>query len=163
MTRTQAKRGGIIIFLCVILSIILMIRPVPIVFEQYRPDWIILIAVYWAIALPHRYNVGLAWLSGLVLDLLLSSTLGIQAFALALVVYIAASSFQLIRNMALWQQAIVIALLDFVYRLLIYGLENVFTNVQLQGGYYWPVITTSVIWPWIFLLMRKVRRKFKVA
>jgi len=162
MAKSKLKSGGFIIFLSIIISIILMIRPVPNAFEHYRPDWIILVVVYWAIALPHRYNVGQAWISGLVLDLLLGSTLGIQAFSLALVVYLASTYFQLIRNMALWQQAIVIAGLEFTYLLVIYSLENMVGNVQLLGGYYWPVLTTSIIWPWIFLLMRKVRRRFKV-
>ena len=162
MKRHKMKRGGAVIFLSVIFTIILMIRPVPLAFESYRPDWIILIAIYWAMALPHRYNIGLAWLTGLTLDLLLGSALGVQAFALSFVVYLAASNFQLIRNMSLWQQAIIVCFFDFLYRLFIFILENIVNDAQIQAEYFWPVLTTSVVWPWVFLLMRKIRRKFKV-
>ena len=42
--------------------------PLPSLLDAYRPDWVALVVLYWVIALPHRINIGTAWVAGLLLD-----------------------------------------------------------------------------------------------
>lgn len=52
---------------------------------MFRPDWVALVVLYWVIALPHHLNVISAWVVGLIMDILLGSTLGIHALSMAVI------------------------------------------------------------------------------
>ncbi len=136
--------------------------PWPYAIDVFRPSWLVLILIYWVMALPHRVNVGTAFILGLVWDLLLSSVLGLHSFALSIIVYLVAFKSQLLRNMALWQQALVVLLLSALMLLIIFLLEFVLQHSPFKSAILWSSVTNAILWPWLFLLMRKIRRKFGV-
>ncbi|WP_042880459.1 rod shape-determining protein MreD, partial [Aeromonas sp. ZOR0002] len=130
--------------------------------DPFRPDWLAMVLIYWALALPHRTNVGTAWVAGLLLDVLLGSTLGVRAMAMAITTYLAAFQFQKIRNFSLWQQALIIGLLSLVGKITVFWAEHLFSRASLNFAYFWSTLTTMLIWPWIFMVLRKVRRRFNI-
>ena len=64
------------ISLSIIIALMLTILPLPLWAAWFRPEWLVLVAIYWSIALPHRFNIGVAWLLGLLLDALSGTILG---------------------------------------------------------------------------------------
>ena len=46
----------------------LTLAPFPEWADPYRPDWVAMTMIFWAINLPNRYSVGVAWIAGLVVD-----------------------------------------------------------------------------------------------
>ena len=105
-------------------GLFLSLLPVPEMLEPFRPDWVTAILLYWVIALPHRVSVGYAWCMGLFLDVLLGSTMGLRAFSLSVVAYIASVQCQRLRNYSVGQQAIVIGLLVLLSKLLTFWGEH---------------------------------------
>lgn len=154
--------NGVIILLTLLLSLIAAIMPMPISIDTFRPDWVLVVTMYWAIALPSRVNVITAWVMGLLLDILLGSILGIHAAAMAITIYIASGNFQKIRNFSLWQQSLVIGVLAALYHLVVFWLQRLLTDVVFLPSYLYPVITSMILWPWAFLLLRKTRQHFKI-
>ncbi|GHE99231.1 rod shape-determining protein MreD [Thalassotalea profundi] len=154
--------NGIIILLTFIVALMATIMPLPIAVDAFRPDWILVVVLYWCLALPNRVNVVTAWLFGLLLDILLGSILGIHAAAMALSVYIIAGNYQKIRNFSVWQQALIVGILSALYHLLVFWFQRFLTDVVFLPHYLYPVITTVILWPWAFLLLRKIRRHFKI-
>ena len=80
-------RLTILATLCV--AMLLMILPMPDWARPFRPQWVTLVLLYWAIALPHRVGVGSGFATGIVLDVLTGTLLGQHALGLSIVTFIA--------------------------------------------------------------------------
>lgn len=151
------------IALSIIAALVLQIMPMPLLADQLRPDWVLLVLSYWALALPNRVNVGVAFINGLILDILLGTSLGVHSFAMCISIYVLAANYQRLRNYSVWQQAVVIGILSALYHLIVFWLQHLLTDIYFQFTYMWPVLSSMLIWPWLFLLLRKVRRQFRVS
>ena len=154
--------NGIIIILTLLVALVASITPLPLSIDAFRPDWVLVVLVYWCLALPTKVNVVSAWFMGLLHDVLLGSVLGVHAAAMAITVYIVASNFQKIRNFSVWQQALIVGTLSALYHLIVFWFQRFILDVVFLPSYLYPVLTTIVLWPWVFLLLRKTRRHFKI-
>lgn len=154
--------NGIIIIFSLLVALIATIIPLPSNVDIFRPDWVLVFLIYWTMALPGRVNVGTAWLMGFLLDVLLGSTLGVRAAAMAVSVYIVSANYQKIRNFSLWQQGLIVGVLVALYQLLVFWLQRLLSQIVFDPQYLYPVITSIILWPWAFLVLRKIRRHFKI-
>lgn len=151
------------IAMSIIVALILQIMPMPPIADPLRPDWVLLVLSYWTLALPNRVNVGVAFLNGLVLDILLGTSLGVHSFAMCICVFVLAANYQRLRNYSVWQQSIVVGILASLYHLVVFWLQHLLTDIYFLFTYLWPVATSMLIWPWLFLLLRKVRRQLRIS
>ena len=155
-------RSKVVIGCSFLVALILQTIPWPGSLDLFRPSWLLLVTCYWVLALPHRVNVGSALILGLLWDLLIGSTLGIRGMMMAIVMYIIAMNFLVIRNMALWQQAMIIAALTVLFEVLIFFGEYLIQDVVFNPLSLWSALINCILWPWMILLMRRVRRHWHV-
>ena len=151
------------IALSIIIALILQIMPMPVWADQLRPDWVLLVLAYWTLALPHRVNVGVAFINGLVLDTLLGTSLGVHSFAMSVSIFVLAANYQRLRNYSVLQQALVIGMVAALYHLLIFWLQHLLTDIYFLFDYLKPVATSMIIWLWLFPLLRKIRRQLRLS
>ncbi|MCH8537496.1 MAG: rod shape-determining protein MreD [Alkalimonas sp.] len=159
----QKARGIGVIYLSLLLALILTVTPMPAMVQLFRPDWALLVLLYWVLALPYRANIGLAFVLGFLVDVLVGTVLGVNALAFSVVTFVVASNYLKIRNFSILQQALLIGLLLAFYHLMIFWLSHFLTGVYFLPDYLWPVLTGTLAWPWIFWLLRRVRRQFKIS
>ncbi|ASC58157.1 rod shape-determining protein MreD [Vibrio vulnificus] len=155
-------RSKIVIGASFFVALVLQTIPWPGALDLFRPAWLLLVTCYWVLALPHRVNVGSALVLGLLWDLLIGSTLGIRGMMLSIVVYLVALNFLVIRNMALWQQALLIAFLSVLLEVFIFCGEYLIQDVVFNPLSLWTAVINCILWPWVFLLLRRVRRHWHV-
>ncbi|OEF28461.1 rod shape-determining protein MreD [Vibrio rumoiensis] len=156
--RNNLFRTKFVIWVSFAIALILQAVPWPGPLEMMRPSWIILICCYWILALPHRVNVGSALILGLMWDLVIGTTLGIHGIVMSVVAYIVGLNFQVLRNMALWQQAVLIGLISVLGEFLEFCGEFMIKDIEFNPHLLWAGVVNCILWPWIFLLLRKVRR-----
>lgn len=157
----QARHYAIPVSIAV--SLVLQIMPLPVQVDMYRPDWVLIVLAYWTMALPHRVNVGVAFITGIAVDILLGTTIGVHSLGLSLCIYVLAANYQRLRNYSVWQQAIIIGLVCALYHLVVFWVAHLLTDIYFQLNYLLPVISSMMFWPWVFWVLRKVRRQLRIA
>ena len=162
MTGTTA-RGNWAITLSLVVALMLTTLPMPAWAEAGRPAWVALVLIYWCMAVPERVGVMIAWALGLVLDVMSGTLLGQNAFGLALLAFIIHRAHQWGRALPLWQQGISVFALVFSYQVLVLWINGI-RGIPVSASAYWvtPLVST-VLWPWIFVVLRDLRRKCVVA
>ena len=154
--------GHWIIWLTIILALYLSIIPYPHWFAWARPQWVALVLVYWAIALPHRVSIGSAWIVGLLLDGLQGTVLGQNALALSVIAYVSVGLFQRMRMFSTFQQSLLVFVLLGLYQLLCHWVQTITGQTQANLLYLLPAVVSAILWPWIMLMLRWLRREFQV-
>lgn len=163
MSALAQRHGGAIIFLSLTVALLLTIVPLPEDLRLLRPDWVLLVLIYWAMALPHRVGVGIGWIMGLINDVLTGMLLGQHALAYCLVIFLTLKLHQRLRLYPLWQQAQSILVLLTLSQLLLLWINGMIGR-PLHSWLYWaPSVLGALLWPVLFVFLRGLRRAFRVV
>jgi len=152
-----------IIYFTFFICLVAAIFPLPVSLNAFRPEWMVLVIFYWIIALPHRVNIGHTFVLGIMLDLLLGSTLGMHALLFSLLAYFTSINFQRFRNFTLFQTTLLIGVFVLVIKVSLYWIASSIQVIVLHQSYFWSIFTSMLIWPCFFVFMRFVRLQFKVS
>lgn len=148
-----------VIYLSLVLGIVLMILPLPDWAQIYRPNWVALVLIYWSMALPRRVGLWFAFFTGLVLDSAQGTLLGQHALALVIVVYFNLNFYQQVRVLALIQQAIYVFSLLLINQVVLAWVEGILGRSTPLLAFFAAPLIGMLIWPWVFVMLRDVRRK----
>ena len=152
-----------VIFLSFFIAYLLAIVPFPDWAMNYRPEWVPMVLIYWVMALPYRVGIGSAWIAGMVLDVLEGSTLGLNALGLVVVAYVTLNLHQRLRMFSALQQAGLVLALVGINLVLDHWLQIVTgQTVTSSLMFLMAAITSAIIWPSLFQLLRHIRRSFDV-
>jgi rod shape-determining protein MreD len=126
------------------------------------PEWLLLINIYWAIALPSNNKVFLAFISGFFVDIVLGQPLGISSLSYVIFIYIILHLYNSLRYMTVTQQMFVIFFLlivkqhFFIWTFYVFGLNIDYQFLIISS------FITGALWPIIYFSLRFIRRKFQV-
>ncbi len=155
--------GFWVVILTFLVAYLLAIVPFPDWAMNYRPQWVVMVLIYWGMALPYRVGIGFAWVAGLLMDIMEGSMLGLNALAFAIIAYITLSLHQRLRMFSSVQQSSVVLALIGLHLMMTHWMkiaadQAVNTNLLFLLG----ALSSAFIWPWLFLLLRQMRRGFGV-
>jgi len=145
------------VVISMIVALMLAIAPMPAAAEAFRPDWVTLTLIYWAMNLPRTYSVGWAWIVGLVLDVAQGTLLGQHALALSLVIYVTVKFHLQMRQFPTLQLSATVFALLALFQFILFWINGV-AGVNTPAISYWgPVLTGSLVWPLMTMLFGGVR------
>lgn len=161
INQTQSRRY--VITSTLLVGFILTIMPLPEWAAIYRPQWVALILIYWCMAMPERIGVGISWTTGLLLDVLTGTLLGQHALGFSVITYIMLKLHLRVRVMPLRQQVFTIFVLLLLERLLALWSTGA-AGYPTPSLLYWitPLVST-LLWPWVFIILRDLRRRFHLT
>lgn len=154
---TRATNLSIVLF-SLFVAFLLATIPLSNTFNLLRPEWVLLVLLYWLIALPERIGLSSAWVVGLLLDFVEGSLLGQHAMTFVIAAFFAVSLHQQFRMFSRTQQTLLIAFAVAIYEL-IDGLIAQFSGqASFSFSFFLPVLFSALMWPFIFTLLQRVRR-----
>jgi rod shape-determining protein MreD len=145
------------ILLTLILAMCLRIAPWPVEMAALNPDWVLLVLIYWSLAMPERVGIFHAWTFGLLTDVLTGRMLGQYALAYSLVIYICLKLHKRLRQFPLLQQGLFIFFCLLLSQLLVFIIKNLQHPAQLHASFWLPVFTGTLCWPLVYGVLRFVR------
>ncbi len=154
--------GGWAITISIIAALALTTFPIPGWAAPWRPAWVALVLIYWCMAVPGRVGVGIGWVLGLVLDIHSGTLLGQHALGLSVVAYTTNKLHQRVRVLPLHQQGLSVFGLIVIYNALTLWINGVQGRPVDLMAYWASPLTSMVLWPWIFIILRDVRRRYSV-
>ena len=145
------------------MALLLTALPMPEAAANWRPAWVALVLVYWCMAAPEQVGVVVGWTVGLLLDVMTGTLLGQHALGLSVVAYVAHHTHRRVRVLPLWRQGITIFVLVFFYQALVLW-SNGIRGIPVAAPAYWTSpFVSMLLWPWIFIVLRVIRRRYAVA
>ena len=145
------------VVITLVVGLMLSIMPLPDAVEPFRPDWLALLLIFWAMQLPRSWSVGTAWIVGIVLDVSYGTLLGQHAVALCVIVFATVRFHLLMRVFPLSQLTLTIFALIALYQFILFWINGV-AGVTAPSITYWgPVISGTIIWPFFYMFLSGIR------
>ena len=150
-----------VILLSLIFSVILTISTFPL--GSFSPDWTQLFLLYWILAVPLSIGLLSSWICGLVLDVVLGSTLGINALMYTIISYLVFKIHHIARSITAFQQSIVIIVILMIKFTLVLWIDSILNINNYNISLYWSCVTSALCWPIVFYSLRVLRRKYNIS
>ncbi|MFD2229658.1 rod shape-determining protein MreD [Alkalimarinus sediminis] len=159
MAATRAS--SVFIFFSFSVAFLFSILALPHAVSYLRPEWVAMVVVYWVIKSPAKVGVVVAWSSGLVLDVLEGSLLGVNALSLAVVAYLVLTMHQRIKLFPLIQQSFTVFLVVGIHLMIGHFIRNVVDDPVSGMAYLIPALSSAIVWPVMSLFIDKVAIKLR--
>lgn len=141
------------------IALLLTIVPLPQLLNFGRPDWLLLLVIYWSLNAPMLAGLTYAWICGLIIDALIGTLVGQHALAYVLVAA-AAQHFQLrIRVFPVLHQAIVVLMLVSLYHFILFWIEGIVGTAVASWIRWLPALVGALLWPVLVAVLDTSNRR----
>lgn len=153
----------LIINITFFVALCLSVLPLAESLQAARPEWVILVLIYWVMAMPHRVGILWAWCIGLIVDVLHGQIIGQSGLILVIVTFFMQHLYQRLRMYLMWQQACVVFLLVGMSEFIKYLIQTAIAgHTPASMMYLLSAFVSALLWPCVFLLLRAMRRHFDI-
>jgi len=146
-----------LIFLTILAAVLFSLIPLPGVLLPFKPYLVALVVIYWSLETQDIISLGLAFLVGLVLDILSGSLMGLHALSLVIMVFLVQHFRSRLRFFPPWQQALSVFGLLVNDRIILIWITALLGEPLPTWKYWLAPLIGMALWPWLFLLLDRVR------
>jgi rod shape-determining protein MreD len=133
--------------LSALVALALAVVPLPSVIEAFRPDFLVLVVLYWSIESPGAGGLTLAFMAGLALDVIQGVVLGQHALALVLMAAWATNLRLRLRVFSILSQSLTIFALLTGYQFVLFWVDGATGNPVTAFGRWLAPVIGAVLWP----------------
>ena len=157
----NGRIGFLRILLTSAIALLLTIVPLPQLLNFGRPDWLLLLVIYWSLNAPMLAGLTYAWICGLILDALIGTLIGQHALAFVIVAA-TAQHFQLrIRVFPVLHQAFVVLMLASLYHFLLFWIDGIVGTAVASWIRWLPALVGALLWPVIVAVLDTSNRRIR--
>ncbi len=134
------------VYLTLFLALLLQLLPWSGFMLNIKPDFLLLVLLFWLLRAPQICNIGVAWTAGVFMDLINGDLFGVNALAYALTAFLAVMYQRRLILFTVLQQSGYVFLLLFVNQIILLLLKT-FTGSEYFGWtYFVPSISGILLW-----------------
>lgn len=154
---TTRRDRSTLIFATLVLAALLAIVPLPDWLRAAWPYWMALTMIYWCLETQDRITLGLGFATGLALDLLTGSLLGLHALSLVIIIYLVNRFRARLRFFPPWQLALSVFALLMNDRIILLWVISLRGDPLPSLDFWLPPLIGTLAWPWLFVVLDRVR------
>lgn len=143
----QSLNLYLVIALSVLVALILSVYPLPMGMRWWRPEFVLVVAIYWMFFMPLTVSFLLLCALGLFQDLLEGVPFGQHSLGLVIVGYICILSYQRVRNFSIWRQSAWVFVLVGIAQLTDNWVQGMAGRPLSGIQFLYPALTSALIWP----------------
>ena len=121
----------------------------------FQPNWVALVLIYWCLWEPERMGAGAGWLSGLLLDILDYSTLGVHALGLCVCGFVASRVSLRLRVYPTWQQCVGVGVLVAINTLIGALVSILLDQPPPTTGHLLSPLASMLMWPLVLVVLHR--------
>lgn len=143
--------------LALVLAIGISSAPLPEPIAAWRPDIVLLVAIYMAIHQPQRMVISAAVITGLILDTQQGTPLGQYALAHTIAVYLPLRLHQRLLMVPVWQSTLSVILFTAIGQFVLFWCNGATDNNIGAWAYLKPLASNALFWPPVMLMLDALR------
>jgi rod shape-determining protein MreD len=158
---SNGRVGILRIIITSAIALLLTIVPLPQLLNFGRPDWLLLIVIYWSLNAPQIAGLTYAWICGLIIDALIGTLIGQHALAYAITAAIAQHFALRIRVFPVLHQAIVVLLIVSIYHFLLFWIDGIVGTAIASWIRWLPALVGALLWPILVAVIDTSNRRMR--
>lgn len=145
--------------LSALVALTLAILPLPNALAPFRPDFLVLVVLYWSIESPRAGGLTLAFFAGLALDVIQGVVLGQHALALTLMAAWATNLRLRIRVFSPVSQSLTIFAFLTGYQFILFWIDGATGNPVTSFGRWLAPVIGGLIWPFTVRALSRLHER----
>lgn len=148
------RNPAVALVVSVLLALLFSIMPLAEPMLLWRPDWLLLVVIYWALHAPRWLGVWSGLWLGLLLDVVMGTTLALHASGMVVAVYLAGMTQGWSGVHSLRATTLLVLGLVAAARLVQFALQLV-VDPGVSFWLLWPgALASALVWPALMLMLR---------
>lgn len=144
-----------------LVALVLSVYPLPMDMRWWRPEFVLVVAIYWIFFMPLTVSFTLLCLLGLFQDLLEGVPFGQHSLGLVIVAYICILSYQRVRNFSIWRQASWVFVLVGIAQLTDNWVQGMAGRPLSGGQFLYPALTSALVWPLCLWWLNSMTHRYR--
>lgn len=143
-----------------LVALVLSVYPLPMDMRWWRPEFVLVVAIYWIFFMPLTVSFTLLCALGLFQDLLEGVPFGQHSLGLVIVAYICILSYQRVSNFSIWRQSGWIFVLVGIAQLTDNWVQGMAGRPLSGAQFLYPALTSALLWPVCYGWLNKMSHRY---